>query len=72
MNRRLPLLILGYLLLAAPLHAEEGMQEKIRQLEQQIQELKTLRAQQAVGKQKKMVDTILETREKCVEKGFFK
>ena len=123
MNRRLPLLILGYLLLAAPLHAQEGMQDKIRQLEQQIQELKTLRAQQAVGKQKaeqclkavgrdkfcnclgdnlpaavsfeqyihtmvtskeelgygamlpeqkKMVDTILETRETCVEKGFFK
>ncbi|HEY5974039.1 MAG TPA: hypothetical protein VIU41_04795 [Geobacteraceae bacterium] len=52
MTRRLPLLILGYLLLAAPLHAKDDMQEKIRLLEQQIQELKTLQAQQAVGKQK--------------------
>lgn len=123
MKRRLPLLILGYLLLAAPLHAQDDMQEKIRVLEQQIQELKTLKAQQDVGKQKaeqclkavgrdkfcncigeklpavvsfeqyihimvtskdelgynamppeqkKMVDDTLETREKCVEKGFFK
>ncbi|GFE58821.1 hypothetical protein AOG1_27010 [Geobacter sp. AOG1] len=52
MTRRLPLLILGYLLLAAPLHAQDDMEDKIRLLEQQIQELKTLRAQQAVGKQK--------------------
>ena len=52
MTRRLPLLILGYLLLAAPLHAQDNMQDKIRLLEQQIQELKTLRAQQAAGKQK--------------------
>lgn len=123
MTRRLPLLILGYLLLAAPLHAGDDMQEKIRVLEQQIQELKILKAQQDVGKQKteqclkavgrekfcncigenlpvavsfeqyihtmvtskeeigystmppeqkKMVDAIVETREKCVEKGFFK
>ncbi len=123
MIRRLPLLILGCLLLAAPLHAQDDMQEKIKLLEQQIQELKTLRAQQAVGKQKAeqclkavgrdkfcnclgknlpaavsfeqyvhtmvtpkeevgysamppeqktMVDAIVETREKCVEKGFFK
>jgi len=123
MKRRLPLLILGYLLLAAPLHAGDDMQEKIRLLEQQIQELKILKAQQDVGKQKteqclkavgrekfcncigenlpvdvsfeqyihtmvtpkeelgygamppeqkKMVDAIVETREKCVEKGFFK
>ena len=99
------------------------MQEKIRLLEQQIQELKALSAQQAVGKQKaelclkavvrdkfcncigenlpatvsfeqyihtmvtskeeesystmsheqkKKIDAILETREKCVAKGFFK
>ena len=123
MTRRLPLLILGYLLLAPPLHAQDDMQEKIRLLELQIQELKTLKAQQTVGKQKaeqclkavgrdkfcncigenlpaaisfeqyihtmvtskeelgysamppeqrKMVDATLETREKCVEKGFFK
>ena len=123
MTRRLPLLILGYLLLAAPLHAQDNMQDKIRLLEQQIQELKTLRAQQAAGKQKveqclkavgrdkfcncigenlptavsfeqyihtmitskdelgysampteqkKTVDSIVETREKCVEKGFFR
>ena len=123
MTRRLPLLILGYLLLAAPLHAQDDMEDKIRLLEQQIQELKTLRAQQAVGKQKadqclkavgrekfcncigenlptavsfeqyvhtmvtskeelgysamlpeqkKLIDATLETREKCVEKGFFK
>lgn len=123
MTRRLPLLILGYLLLASPLHAQDDMQEKIRLLEQQIQELKTLQAEQAVGKQKaeqclkavgqdkfcgcigenlpatvsfeqyihtmvttkeelgysamppeqkKMVDATLKTREKCVEKGFFK
>lgn len=52
MLRRLPLLILGYLLLATPLHALDDMQEKIRLLEQQIQELKTLQTQQAVGKQK--------------------
>ena len=123
MTRRLPLLILGYLLLAAPLHAQDNMQDKIRLLEQQIQELKTLRAQQAAGKQKverclkavgrdkfcncigenlpaavsfeqyihtmitskdelgysamsaeqkKTIDSIVETREKCVEKGFFR
>lgn len=123
MTRRLPLLTLGCLLLAAPLHAQDNLQEKIRQLEQQIQELKALKARQAVGKQKaaqclkavgrdkfcncigenlpaavsfeqyihtmvtskeelgysamppeqkKVVDDTLETREKCVEKGFFK
>jgi len=52
MTRRLPLLILGYVLLAAPLHAQDDMQEKIRLLEQQLQELKTLNARQAVVKQK--------------------
>ena len=123
MTRQLPLLILGYALLATPLHAQDGMQEKIRLLEQQIQELKTLKSRQDVGKQKsdqclkavgrdkfcscigenlpagvsfeqyihtlvtskeelgynamppeqkKTVDATLETREKCVEKGFFK
>ena len=123
MTRRLPLLILGYVLLAAPLFAQDDMQEKIRLLEQQIQELKALKARQDVGKQKadqclkavgrntfctcvgenlpeavsfeqyvhtmitskaelgynamspeqkKIVDATLETREKCVEKGFFK
>lgn len=123
MTVRLPLLILGYLLLATPLYAQNDMQEKIRLLEQQIQELKTLKAQQdvesqkieqclkAVGRdkfcncigknlpvavgfeqyihtivsskeelgyttmspeQKKMVNSILETADKCVEKGFFK
>jgi hypothetical protein len=122
MTRRLPLLLLGYLLLAAPLHAQDDTQEKIRLLEQQIQELKALKAQQDVGRQKaeqclkavgrdkfckcigenlpaavsfeqyihttvaskeelgysamppeqkKMVDATLETREKCVDKGFF-
>jgi len=34
-------------LLAVPLHAKDDMQEKIRLLEQQIQELKTLQTQQA-------------------------
>ena len=123
MTRRLPLLLLGFLLLAAPLHASDDMQDKIRLLEQQIQELKALKAQQDVGKQKadqclkavgrdkfcncigvnlpaavsfeqyvhtmvtskeelgysamppeqkKMIDATLETREKCVEKSFFK
>ena len=123
MTRRLPLLLLGCLLLAAPLHAQDDMQEKIRLLEQQIQELKALKAQKDIGKQKadqclkavgrekfcncigenlpaavsfeqyihtmvtskeelgygamppeqkKVVDATLETREKCVEKGFFK
>lgn len=123
MIRRLPVLILGYVLLAAPLCAQDDMQEKIRLLEQQIQELKELKARQDVGKQKAdqclkavgrnsfcscvgenlpaavsfeqyvhtmvtskaelgynamppeqktIVDAILETREKCVEKGFFK
>ncbi|NTV50644.1 MAG: hypothetical protein HGB32_14735 [Geobacteraceae bacterium] len=123
MTRRLPLLVLGYLLLTAPLHAQDDMQQKIKLLEQQIQELKEFRAQQAVGKQKteqclkavgrdkfcscigenlpatvnfeqyihtmvtskeelgysamsleqkKIVDAIMATREKCVEKGFFK
>ena len=52
MIKRVPLLILGCFLLAAPLHAQDGMQEKIRMLEQQIQELKILQAQQAVGRQK--------------------
>jgi hypothetical protein len=123
MIRRLPLLLLGCLLLAAPLHAQDDMQEQIKQLEQQIQELKELKARQDVGKekaaqcmkavgrdkfctclgenlpaavsfeqyihtmvtskeelgygamppeQKKLVDATQETREKCVEKGFFK
>lgn len=123
MRRRLPLLVVGCLLLAAPLHAGDDVQERIRLLEQQIQELKTLKAQQEMGKQKadqclkavgrekfctclgenlpsgvsfeqyihtmvtskgelgygtmpaeqkKIVDAILETREQCVEKGFFK
>jgi hypothetical protein len=123
MIKRLPLLILGSVLLAAPLHAQDDMQEKIRLLEQQIQELKTLKSRQDVGKlkaeqclkavgrdkfcscigenlpagvsfeqyihtlvtskeelgysamspeQKNTVDATLETREKCVEKGFFK
>jgi hypothetical protein len=122
MTRRLPLLLLGCLLLAVPLHAQDDTQEKIKLLEQQIQELKALKARQDVGKlkadqclkavgrdkfctclgdnlpaavsfeqyihttvtskeelgysamppeQKKLVDTTLETREKCVEKGFF-
>jgi hypothetical protein len=52
MRRRFPLLLSGYLLLAAPLHAQDDMQEKIRLLEQQIQELKALKAQQDVGRQK--------------------
>lgn len=123
MTRRVAVLIFAHLLLAAPLHAQDDMQEKIRQLELQIQELKVLKARsdlgrqksdqclQAVGRekfctcigdnlpvavsfeqyihtmvtskqelgyssmppeQKKTVDAILETREKCVEKGFFK
>ena len=123
MLRRMPLLILGFLLLAAPLNAQDDMQEKIRFLELQIQELKALKARQDVGKQKaeqclkavgrdkfcncigenlpaavsfeqyihtmvtskeelgyntmpteqkNTVDATLETREKCVEKGFFK
>lgn len=52
MIRRLPLMLLGCLLLATPLHAQDSMQEKIQQLEQQIQELKELKAQQSVAKQK--------------------
>lgn len=123
MTKRLPVLILGCTLLASPLHAQDDMQERIRLLEQQIQELKTLKAKQDAGKlksdqcmkavgrdkfcscigenlpasvsfeqyihtlvtskeelgynamppdQKKTVDATLETREKCVEKGFFK
>ena len=123
MIRRLPLLLLGSVLLAAPLHAQDDVQERIRLLEQQIQELRVLKAQQDVGtqkadqcmkavgrekfcsciggnlplavsfeqyihtlvtakeqlgysamtsEQKKVVDTTLETREKCVENGFFK
>lgn len=122
MSRRLPLLILGCSLLAAPLQAQDDMQERIRLLEQQIQELKLLKAQQDIGKQKadqclkavgrdkfcncvgknlpaavsfeqyihtmvtskeelgystlppeqkRLIDATLETRDKCVEKGFF-
>ncbi len=52
MSKRVPLLILGCFLLAAPIHAQDTMQEKIKLLEQQIQELKVLQAQQAVGRQK--------------------
>ncbi len=53
MTRRVPILFLGCLLLAAPLYAgQDDMQEKIQQLEQQIQELKALKARQDVGKQK--------------------
>jgi len=52
MKLRLLLLLLGYVLFATPLHAQDDMQEKIRLLEQQIQELKTAQARQAVGKLK--------------------
>lgn len=52
MKRYVPLLLVGCLLPAAPLRAEDAMQERIRQLEQQIQELKALKAQQDVGKKK--------------------
>ncbi|MSM41468.1 MAG: hypothetical protein GJT30_17760 [Geobacter sp.] len=120
--KRLPLLTLVCLLMASPLQAQDAVQEKIKLLEQQIQELKALKAQQDLGKKKaeqclkavgrekfcsclgenlpasvsfeqyihtlvsskeelgygalpaeqqKMIDAILETREKCVEKGFF-
>ena len=123
MIRRIPLLILGSLLLAAPLYAaQDDMQEKIRQLEQQLQELKAMKTQQDIGKkktdqcmkavgqekfcgcigrnlpadvsfeqyihtmvtskedlgystmdpgQKKTLDATLETRDKCIDKGFF-
>lgn len=50
--KRLPLLILGTVLLAAPLQAQDAVQEKIKLLEQQIQELKALKAQQDLGKKK--------------------
>jgi hypothetical protein len=49
---KLPLLILGILVMAVPLHAKEDMQDKIRVLEQELQKLKELQAQQAVGRQK--------------------
>lgn len=49
---KVTLLIFGILLMAAPLYAQDDMQEKIRMLEQEIQELKGLQAQQAVGRQK--------------------
>ena len=53
MTRRIPILLLGCLLLAAPLHAaDDDMQDKIRQLEQQLQELKALKAQMDVGRKK--------------------
>jgi hypothetical protein len=44
--------MLGCLLIAAPLYAQDDFQEKIRILEEQIQELKMLKAQQSVKKQK--------------------
>jgi hypothetical protein len=110
-------------MLATPLYAQDDMQEKIRLLELQIQQLKEAQAKHVVGKlktdqcmkafgqdnfcnciganlpatvsfeqyihtmvaskedlgysampldQRKTVDAILETAEKCVDKGFFK
>lgn len=52
MTRGLPLLLLGCLALATPLYAEDAVQEKIRQLEEQIQELKALKAEQDAARQK--------------------
>ena len=123
MTRRVSILLLGCLLLAAPLYAaQDDMQEQIRQLEQQLQELKTLKAKQDIGRKKtgqclkavgqekfcscigqnlpadvtfeqyihttitpkkdlgydamtteqqKTVDATVETRDKCIDKGFF-
>lgn len=124
MKKTLLLLIIA-LGLAAPVLAvqDDELLEKIQRLEQQIQELKELKAQQQLGaakteqclkavgrdkfcaclgenlprevsfeqyihtlvtsknelgydsmpaEQKKSVDVLLEVREKCVEKGFFK
>lgn len=52
MIRRILLLLPCLLLVTAPLFAEDDMSDRIRQLEQQIQELKTLKARQEVGKLK--------------------
>lgn len=53
MTRRLTLLILGFLLLASPLPAQqEDLKEKIRELEQKIEELKALEAQVVVRQKK--------------------
>lgn len=53
MTRCVPILLICSLLLAAPLYgAQDDMQEKIKQLEQQIQELKALKAKQDVAKKK--------------------
>jgi len=52
MTGRLTLILLGCALIATPLYAQDDMQNQIRLLEQQIQELKTAQARQAVGKLK--------------------
>ena len=51
-GQRTLILSFCFFLLAAPLYAQDDMQEKIRLLEQQLQELKALKAQQDVGKKK--------------------
>jgi hypothetical protein len=122
MVSRSVLILIGLSLSAPPSFAQDDMMEKIRLLEQQIQELKTLK-QQAVteikkdhcmkavarekfcdcvsknlpsavsfeeyvhtlinpretlgyqamtAEQKKTVDATVDTREKCIERGFFK
>ena len=52
MKRRLPLLLLGLLLPRTSFYAQDATEEKIRLLEQQIQELKTLKARQDIGRWK--------------------
>jgi hypothetical protein len=123
MVQRLILIITGLILSALPSFAQDDVMERIRLLEQQIQELKILKQQQVAteakseqclkavarekfcscvsqnlpievsfedyvhtlvtpreklgyqtmtAEQKKLVDSTLEVREKCIEKGFFK
>ena len=123
MIRHTVMIVLCLSLSASASFAQDDVMDKIRLLEQQIQELKALREQQAVsavkyedcmkaiarekfcrcvgdslphdvsfelyvntlvtsrdklgystmtGEQKKTVDATIETREKCIEKGFFK
>jgi hypothetical protein len=123
MAQRTILVIVGLFLALEPAFAADDVMEKIRLLEQQIQELKALKQQQAITEvkseqcmkavarekfcgcisqnlplevsfeeyvhtlvtpreklgydsmtsgQKKLVDAILDAREKCIEKGFFK
>ena len=52
MIRRLVTIVVAGVCMAAPVYAQDDMQEKIKKLEQQIEELKAMKLQQNVVRQK--------------------